>query len=95
MSHAVVFTSGIRCGITVMNYEDSPVATGEVLKNGAGRFLSAVLRPKITVVPGTDIDAAKAIHYEIHKVLYCQISKLPVSYEPEFIISDEAHSGTV
>lgn len=35
-------------GITVMEYQDSPVATGEVLKGGAGRFISATLRPKIT-----------------------------------------------
>lgn len=38
-------------GITVMEYQDSPVATGEVLKGGAGRFISATLRPKITVLP--------------------------------------------
>lgn len=37
-------------GITVMEYQDSPVATGEVLKGGAGRFISATLRPKITVL---------------------------------------------
>ncbi len=36
-------------GITVMEYQDSPVATGEVFKGGAGRFISATLRPKITV----------------------------------------------
>ncbi|CAM3475591.1 peroxiredoxin [Rouxiella silvae] len=83
-------------GITVMHYEDSPVATGEVLKNGAGRFLSAVLRPKITVVAGTDTDAAMAIHHEIHKVCFIARSvNFPVSYDPEFIISDEAHSATV
>lgn len=38
-------------GITVMEYQDSPVAMGEVLKGGAGRFISATLRPKITVLP--------------------------------------------
>lgn len=57
-------------GITVMEYQDSPVATGEVLKGGAGRFISATLRPKITVLPGTDLDAAAAIHQQIHHVCF-------------------------
>lgn len=74
-------------GITVIGYEDSPVATGEVLINGAGRFTSAILRPQITVLAGTDINAATAIHHEIHKVCFIARSvNFPVSYEPEFII---------
>jgi len=76
-------------GITVMDYEDSPVATGEVLKSGAGRFISATLKPKITVLPGTDIEAATAIHHEIHKVCFIARSvNFPVSYEPEFIFDN-------
>lgn len=76
-------------GITVMGYEDSPVATGEVLTSGAGRFTSAILRPQITVLAGTDIDAATAIHHKIHKVCFIARSvNFPVSYEPEFIICD-------
>ena len=74
-------------GITVMEYQDSPVATGEVLKGGAGRFISATLRPKITVLPGTDFDAAAAIHQQIHHVCFIARSvNFPVSYQPEFII---------
>ncbi|AML59407.1 OsmC/Ohr family protein [Serratia rubidaea] len=78
-------------GITVVAYQDSPVATGEVLKSGAGRFLAATLKPRITVLAGTDIDAATAIHHEIHKVCFIARSvNFPVSYEPEFVISDVA-----
>ncbi|KMH83959.1 hypothetical protein SM79_02189 [Klebsiella quasipneumoniae] len=74
-------------GITVMEYQDSPVATGEVFKGGAGRFISATLRPKITVLPGTDLDAATAIHQQIHHVCFIARSvNFPVSYQPEFII---------
>jgi organic hydroperoxide reductase OsmC/OhrA len=76
-------------GINVMEYEDSPIAMGEVLKSGAGRFISAILKPKITVVVGTDIDAATAIHHEIHNVCFIARSvNFPVSYQPEFIISN-------
>ncbi|MGC0786068.1 OsmC family protein [Pantoea agglomerans] len=75
-------------GITVLDYEDSPVAKGEVLKGGAGRFISAILRPKITVQAGINLDAATAIHHEIHKVCFIARSvNFPVFYEPEFIIS--------
>lgn len=78
-------------GITVVAYQDSPVATGEVLKSGAGRFLAATLKPRITVLAGTAIDAATAIHHEIHKVCFIARSvNFPVSYEPEFVISDVA-----
>ncbi|RPD97811.1 OsmC family peroxiredoxin [Candidatus Pantoea deserta] len=74
-------------GITVTGYEDTPVATGEILKGGAGRFISAILRPKITVIAGTDLHAATAIHDKIHEVCFIARSvNFPVSYEPEFII---------
>jgi organic hydroperoxide reductase OsmC/OhrA len=54
---------------------------------GAGRFISATLRPKITVLPGTDLDAATAIHQQIHHVCFIARSvNFPVSYQPEFII---------
>ncbi|KAA5973667.1 MULTISPECIES: OsmC family protein [unclassified Pantoea] len=74
-------------GITVLGYEDSPLATGEISKGGAGRFISAVLRPTITVAEETNLDAATAIHHEIHKVCFIARSvNFPVSCEPEFII---------
>lgn len=73
-------------GIAVLEYEDSPIATGEVLKGGAGRFTSAVLRPKITVANGTNLDSAMAIHHEIHNVCFIARSvNFPVRYEPEFV----------
>jgi len=76
-------------GITVLEYEDSPIATGELLKGGAGRFLSAVLRPKITIPEGTNLASAMAIHHEIHKVCFIARSvNFPVHYEPEFVISN-------
>ncbi|QEW33167.1 OsmC family peroxiredoxin [Erwinia billingiae] len=81
-------------GITVLEYEDSPQATGEILKSGAGRFISAILKPKITVVAGTNIDAATAIHHEIHKVCFIARSvNFPVTCEPEFILSEDVHSS--
>ncbi|MBS9716940.1 OsmC family protein [Pseudohalocynthiibacter aestuariivivens] len=73
-------------GIVVTAYSDDPLGTGETAPNGAGRFLSAVLRPRIQVKAGADLQRAHEIHKEIHQ--YCFIARsvnFPVTYEPEFI----------
>ena len=72
-------------GIAVMAYEDSPLAQGETAPNGAGRFVSAVLRPHIHVRHGSDLDRANAIHGEIHHVCFIARSvNFPVTIEARF-----------
>lgn len=72
-------------GIVVTAYDDSPLGKGEVGAGGAGRFVSATLRPRIKVQPGTDIEKAAAIHGRIHEVCFIARSvNFPISYEPEF-----------
>lgn len=72
--------------VVVTAYEDSPVGTGEVEKSGAGRFTSAILRPRITVLDGTDIEVATALHPRIHEVCFIARSvNFPVTYEPTFM----------
>ncbi|HEV7691594.1 MAG TPA: OsmC family protein [Hyphomonadaceae bacterium] len=73
-------------GIVVVSYEDSPLGIGETTPNGAGRFLSATLKPRIEVKAGADLKRAEAIHHEIHQ--FCFIARsvnFPVSYEPVFV----------
>ena len=51
--------------------------------NGAGRFVSAVLRPRISIQAGGDIAIANRQHHEAHE--YCFIANtvnFPVSCEP-------------
>jgi organic hydroperoxide reductase OsmC/OhrA len=48
-------------GINVLNCEDTPIATGETLANGASRFLEATLRPEIKLVPRADLYVADAL----------------------------------
>lgn len=74
-----------NAGIVVMNYEDSPIGLGETASNGAGRFLSATLRPKIRVVAGADIAKADSLHHEVSK--YCFIARsvnFPITYEATY-----------
>lgn len=74
-------------GIVVTSYKDEPLAVGEVEPSGAGRFLSATLRPKVAVTPQSDAAKARSIHWDIHA--YCFIARsvnFPVHYAPEIIV---------
>ena len=68
--------------ISVLEYEDIPVATGEILPSGAGRFVNAILRPTILIERGNDISLAHKLHDRIHEVCFIARSvKFPVTYE--------------
>lgn len=73
-----------RAGISVIAYQDEAEATMVEDPNGAGRFVSAVLRPKIAIRPGGDMAIAKRLHHDAHE--YCFIASsvnFPVTCEPE------------
>lgn len=75
-------------GIVVQAYEDQPIGLGEVGAKGAGRFVSATLRPVITLQEGADVDLAAAIHTRIHEVCFIARSvNFPVSYDPRFLFA--------
>lgn len=75
-------------GIVVHAYRDDPVGVGESAPDGAGRFLSAILRPQITVADGSDLVRADAIHVEIHKVCFIARSvNFPVTYAAQYDIA--------
>jgi len=59
-----------EAGVVVTAYVDDPVGIGEVSRGGAGRFLRAELRPKITLAAGSDVAAADAVHGRIHEVCF-------------------------
>ena len=70
-------------GVTVLSYEDAPVAKGEVMPDGSGRFLEATLKPTVIISAESDAEKAEAIHGDIHK--YCFIARsvnFPVNYAP-------------
>src|SRR5690606_41398344 len=76
-------------GIVVTGYRDRPFGRGESLPSGAGRFLSAELRPEITVAKGTDLVAADAIHGRIHAVCFIARSvSFPVTYAARYLEAD-------
>ncbi|WP_309663184.1 OsmC family protein [Tabrizicola sp.] len=72
-------------GMVVTGYSDDPVGVGEVGRGGAGRFVSATLRPVVRMRPGADLAVAEAIHHRIHEVCFVARSvNFPVNYVPVF-----------
>jgi organic hydroperoxide reductase OsmC/OhrA len=67
-------------------YEDAPLGVGETGPRGEGRFLRAVLRPRITVERGADLAKADSLHHEVHH--YCFIARsvnFPITYEASYV----------
>ncbi|PTX98288.1 peroxiredoxin [Spartobacteria bacterium LR76] len=74
-------------GIVVKAYEDEPLGIAETGPGGAGRFVSATLRPRITVRAGTNLAEARKIHDRIHEVCFIARSvSFPVTCEPVFTV---------
>lgn len=74
-----------KAGIVVHEYTDEPLGIGETAANGAGRFLRAILRPRIVLQEGADSQKADLIHHRIHE--YCFIARsvnFPVAYEAAY-----------
>lgn len=74
-----------EAGIVVTGYQDVPVGVGETSPSGAGRFVSATLRPSIRVRRGADLARADALHAQIHE--YCFIARsvsFPVAYQATY-----------
>ncbi|MGF1628979.1 MAG: OsmC family protein [Kiloniellaceae bacterium] len=68
-------------GLEVVAYEDS--ADGTMVQEGrGGRFTEVVLRPRVTVAPGSDLARAAALHEEAHETCFIANSvNFPVRHE--------------
>src|SRR3546814_1360823 len=83
-----------NAGIIVHAYEDQPLAIGETSASGAGRFVSAELRPTIEVEFGADLALADRIHQDVHR--YCFIARsvnFPVTYVANYRFRSEEHTS--
>ena len=77
-----------EAGVHVLGYEDAPLGHGESDPGGAGRFVGATLRPRITVAAGTDLGRAEAVHHEIGKVCFIARSvAFPLRYAARYVIA--------
>lgn len=72
-------------GIVVVAYEDDASGT-MALEPGNGRFVEAVLRPRVTIEKGGDAGLALALHDDAHKECFIANScNFPIRHEAEII----------
>lgn len=76
--------------IGVRSYEDAPVAT-LARRDGKVRFVDVLLRPKVVLNTGSDIEKARALHEKAHSICVIVNSvNFPVRHEAEVMFSDGA-----
>jgi organic hydroperoxide reductase OsmC/OhrA len=70
-------------GLEVVAYEDN--ASGTMQQEGkGGRFTEVVLRPRVTLAPGSDLERGEALHEEAHRTCFIANSvNFPVRHEAE------------
>jgi organic hydroperoxide reductase OsmC/OhrA len=74
--------------IIVVDYVDHAEGFMEESQDGSGRFKQVVLRPRVTLAPGSDVARADAIHKEAHSKCYIANSvNFPVLHEAETVIA--------
>ncbi len=54
-------------GIVVTAYTDAAEGSMELRTDGSGRFISVILRPRVTVAAGTDVETAQILHHLAHE----------------------------
>lgn len=70
-------------GIVVTAYGDDAEGVMEEEADGAGQFTTVVLRPRVTLAPGSDAAKALALHYDAaQKCFIARSVNFPVRHEP-------------
>ena len=79
-----------RAGVNVITYEDD--ATGVMHRvDGVIRFTDVLLKPRVTVAPGADVDKARKLHEKAHHACFIANSvNFPVRNEPEILVAATA-----
>jgi len=75
-----------KAGIEVRDYADQAEGVMVEDADGGGQFTQVVLRPTITLAPGSDETAADAIHHAAHeKCFISQSVTCPVTVEASYL----------
>ena len=71
-------------GVTVIDYSDNATGTMEENPDGSGQFVRVVLRPNVSIAPGSDRGCALALHDKAHHLCFIARSvNFPVEVEAE------------
>jgi organic hydroperoxide reductase OsmC/OhrA len=78
-----------HAGIVVLSYEDGAVGT-LARREGWVRFVDVLLRPKVVLEPGSDIERARALHGKAHDICIIANSvNFPVRHEAEVTFASQ------
>jgi organic hydroperoxide reductase OsmC/OhrA len=79
-----------RDGVNVISYEDNASGTMQRVDR-VTKFTEVVLKPRVTVAPGADIEKARALHEKAHHACFIANSvNFPVRNEPEIQVAATA-----
>ena len=71
-------------GLVITSYVDRAEGVMTEDADGGGRFRVVTLRPVVTFAPGADLDHARELHHEAHRLCFIANSvNFPVEHEPE------------
>ena len=83
-------------GVVVTAYEDHAEGTMVETPDGGGHFTEVVLRPVVTVAPGSDPALADALHDKAHHLCFIASSmNFPVRCEPRAVVEGAAPAEAV
>jgi organic hydroperoxide reductase OsmC/OhrA len=79
-----------HAGVVVLSYEDTAVGT-LARRDGRVRFVDALLRPKVLLERGSDLEKAKALHEKAHNICIIVNSvNFPVRHEADVAFASES-----
>lgn len=84
-------------GIVVTAYSDAATGTMEERADGSGRFVEALLRPRMTITDSARVEEAGALHERAHELCFIANSvSFPVRVEPVVLAGRraEGQAGT-
>lgn len=76
--------------VVVTGYVDRAEGTMAMNRDGSGQFTEVILRPQITLAPGTDVDLADSLHHIAHEMCFIARSvNFPVKTEASYVVEEE------
>lgn len=82
-----------HAGIAVRSYEDAAVGT-LARRDGNVKFVDVLLRPRVVLEPGSDLEKARALHDKAHDICVIVSSvNFPVRHEATVSFAPEAGDG--
>ncbi len=77
-----------EAGVTVMDYTDHAEGIMEESADGSGRFQRVILKPRVTVAPGSDTGKARELHKLAHaKCFIANSVNFPVEHKAEIAMT--------